>query len=206
MKHRTSPGIILAAVLTLVAWTLGSSPARADASQGFYVGGGVGRYDIKINNVADLGNVINNYSANDTAYQFFAGWRFVPFLSLEGQYMNLGTNRSFFGNGTELTNKIYGWAPWLTFTLPLGPYHGTPVGPVELFIKAGEYWYNYHRDYITPVGEFLSVSETFNHFVYGGGVGLVLAQVVAVRLEYDELKIEHTSTSNALWLTGQFRF
>ena len=209
MNHSRLHGGIVTAALALAAWT-GASPARAQApvpgpDQGFFLGGGVGRYNIKINNIFDLGNTINGYSSNDTAYQFFAGWRFAPFLSLAGQYMNLGTNRAFLGNGTELTNKIYGWAPWLTFTLPLGTTRGTVVGPLELFVKAGEFWYNYHSDLITPTREFISVSDTFNHFVYGGGVGLVVAQMVAVRLEYDELKIEHTSTSNALWLTAQIR-
>ena len=205
MNHRTLYGP-LAAVLTLTASLLAPAPAKADADQGLYVGGGVGRYNIKINNIADLGNTINGYSATDTAYQFFLGYRFIPFLALEAQYMNLGTNRSFFGGGTELTNKIYGWAPWVVATLPLGPSHGTPVGPIELFVRAGEYYYRYHRDFITPTGEFDSVSDDFNHFVYGGGLGLVLLQRISVRLEYDELKIQHTSTSNALWLTGQFRF
>lgn len=205
MNHRTLSGM-LTAVLILAGGLIASAPAKADADQGPYVGGGVGRYDIAIHNISDLGNTINSYSANDTAYQFFVGWRFVPFLALEGQYMNLGTNRAFFGSGTELTNKIYGWAPWVVATMPLGPYHATPVGPLELFVRAGEYWYNYHRDYITPVGEFESVSDTYNHFVYGGGIGLVFIQRLAVRLEYDELKIQNTSTSNALWLTGQFRF
>ncbi|MGB6603166.1 MAG: outer membrane beta-barrel protein [Steroidobacteraceae bacterium] len=198
--------IMLLAALALAGWTLGSEPARADDNQGFYLGGGVGRYDIAIHNAADLGNTIDNYSANDTAYQFFGGWRFAPFVALEASYLNLGTNRSDFGAGTQLTNKIYGWAPWLVFSLPLGSAQGTPIGPFELFAKAGEYWYRYHRDYITPVGESESASDTFNHFVYGGGVGLVVLQRVGVRLEYDELKIQNTSTSNALWLTAEFRF
>jgi opacity protein-like surface antigen len=206
MNHRTLYGIPLTAALMLAAWTLSASPARADPNQGPYVGGGVGRYDIKINNIVGLANTINGYSANDTAYQFFLGYRFVPFLALEAQYMNLGTNRAFLGNGTQLTNKIYGYAPWMVFTLPLGSTRGSVVGPLELFVKGGEYFYNYHRDLITPSGSFASASDTFNHFVYGGGIGLVVAQVVSVRLEYDELKIQDTSTSNALWLTGQFRF
>jgi len=196
----------LAAVLTLAASLLAPGPARADADQGLYLGGGVGRYDVKINTFNSLSNTITGYSANDTAYQFFAGYRFMPYLALEGQYLNLGTNRQFFGGGAELTNKIYGWAPSLVATLPFGPLHGTPVGPFELFGRVGEYWYNYHRDFITPLGEHVSVSDTYNHLIYGGGVGLVLLQRLAVRLEYDVLDIQNTSSSNALWLTAQFRF
>lgn len=204
MNHRMLRGS-LAAVLTLTASLLAPAPARADATQGPYLGGGVGRYDVRINSFNALSNTITGYSTNDTAYQFFVGYRFVPYVALEGQYLNLGTNRSFFGGG-ELTNKIYGWAPSLVATLPLGSYQGTPVGPLELFGRVGEYWYNYHNDYITPLGEHVTVSNTYNHLLYGGGIGLVLVQRVAVRLEYDVLNIQNTSRSNAFWLTAQFRF
>ncbi len=205
MNHRTLYGS-LAAALTLAVWSLAPAPAKADADQGLYLGGGIGRYDLRINSYSALSNTITGYSANDTAYQFFAGYRFIPYLALEAQYLNLGTNRQFFGGDTELTNKIYGWAPSLVGTLPLGSPHGTPVGPVELFGRVGEYWYNYHSDFISPIGERVSVSNTYNHLIYGGGIGLVVVQRVAVRLEYDVMNIQNTSTSNALWLTGQFRF
>ena len=196
----------LVAALTLAASLLASAPAKADATQGLYLGGGVGRYNLKINTFNALSNTITGYSDNDTAYQFFAGYRFIPYLAIEAQYLNLGTNRQFFGGGAELTNKIYGWAPSLVATLPLGSYQGTPIGPFELFGRVGEYWYNYHTDFITPLGEHESVSNTYNHLIYGGGIGLVVVQRVAVRLEYDVMNIQNTSSSNALWLTGQFRF
>lgn len=204
MNHRTLFGS-LTAMLTLAVGLPVSAPAKADAQQGFYLGGGVGRYNLKINTFNALSNTITGYSANDTAYQFFAGYRFIPYLALEAQYLNLGTNRQFFGGGSELTNKIYGWAPSLVGTLPLGSYTG-PIGPLELFGRVGEYWYKYHTDFITPLGEHETASNTYNHLIYGGGIGLVVVQRVAVRLEYDVMNIQNTSSSNALWLTGQFRF
>jgi hypothetical protein len=189
------------------AWAFGPAPAHADATQGFSLGGGVGRYDIRITNPSSLANTINHYSATDTAYQFFAQWRFTPSLALEGQYMNLGTNRRFLGSDTELTNRIDGWAPWLVGTVPLGSVtRSGVVGPFELFMKAGEFWYTYRSAFISPLGVYTSNSNTYNHFVYGGGLGLVLVQRVDVRLEYDELKIQDTDRSNALWLTGAFNF
>jgi hypothetical protein len=189
------------------AWAFGPAPAHADATQGFSLGGGVGRYDIRITNPSSLANTINHYSATDTAYQFFAQWRFTPSLALEGQYMNLGTNRRFLGSHTELTNRIDGWAPWLVGTVPLGSVtRSGVVGPFELFMKAGEFWYTYRSAFISPLGVYTSNSNTYNHFVYGGGLGLVLVQRVDVRLEYDELKIQDTDRSNALWLTGAFNF
>jgi len=203
MKHRIEHVLRGAAVLAVAAatWALACAPVLADtdpATQGFYAGGGVGRYDIRINNAADLGNTIDHYSATDTAYQFLAGWRFAPYLALEANYMNLGTNRRHFGPGTQLTNKIYGWAPWIVATVPLGP--------IEVFARGGEYWYRYHRDFITPGAEFVSASNAYRHFVWGVGVGGVVAKVLALRLEYDILNIQNTNNSNALWLTAAFRF
>lgn len=68
-------------------------------------------------------------------------------------------------------------------TLPRGSYQATPVGPFELFGRVGEYWYNYHNAFITPIGEHVSVSNSYHHLIYGGGIGLVVVQRVAVRLD-----------------------
>ena len=208
MKRRIPFALRGLAALALLAtsWSLCSTPARADALTGFTAGGGVGEYYLRIDNAASLGSSLDHYAANnDTAWQVFAKYRFAPFIALEAQYMDLGTNRSFAGP-TEYTSTIKGWAPWLVATLPLGSPHGSVVGPFELFIKGGEYFYQYHDDYITPVGVYRYYSNNYNHFVYGGGVGLVFIQRLDVRLEYDELHIQDTDRSNALWLTAAFNF
>ncbi len=119
--------------------------------------------------------------------------------------MDLGTSHGYFGPN-EFTTDIKGWAPWLVGTLPLGSTRGQVIGPFELFVKAGEFFYQFHHDEFTPFGNYRYISNNYNHFVYGGGVGLVFAQRLDVRLEYDELKIQDTDRSNALWLTAAFNF
>lgn len=171
---------------------------NADENQGFYAGGGVGRYDIRIDNAEDLGRVIDHYSTDDTAYKLFGGWRFNPYLALEGDYINLGTNRDTVAPGVVAEHRIDGWEPSLVGTLPLGP--------IELFAEGGEYFYKYRRTYEGPAGDFSSASDTFNHFTYGGGVGVTIAQRIPIRLEYQNFDISNTNRSNALWLTGAFRF
>jgi hypothetical protein len=203
VRHR----LLLAGGALAALWLL-AQPALADETAGGYVGAGPGRYNIRIHNATDLGETIDDYSRSDTAYKIFAGWRFAPFVALEADYINLGNNREFFGStGTQYQTKIYGWAPELVATLPLGnPASDAVVGPVELFADIGEYWYRYHRTIDTPVSSFASSSDDFHHVIYGGGVGLVFAQRIPVRLEYQEFNIANTNTSNALWLTGAFRF
>ncbi|HLK71968.1 MAG TPA: outer membrane beta-barrel protein [Steroidobacteraceae bacterium] len=208
MNRRITFALRTAAALALVAgsWSLTCPPALADSQQGLSLGGGVGQYYLRITNAASLGSALDNYQAtNDTAWQAFGQYRFAPFLALEAQYMNLGTSRSFAGP-TEFTSDIKGWAPWLVATLPLGSTKGQVIGPFELFIKGGEYFYQYHNDYVTPAGVFRYYSNNYQHFVYGGGVGLVFIQRLDVRLEYDELHIQDTNRSNALWLTAAFNF
>jgi len=208
MNRRIAFGIRSAAAVALLSVGCGLSPAPAlaDALTGFSIGGGVGDYDLRITNAAELGSALDNYSTHNTAWQGFLQYRFAPYFALEGQYMNLGTGTSYGPGPTEYTSSIRGWAPWLVGTLPLGSFHGSVVGPFELFIKGGEYFYQFHDDYITPAGVYRYYSNNYNHFVYGGGVGLVFIQRLDVRLEYDELKIQDTNTSNALWLTAAFNF
>lgn len=208
MNSRMGFGIRSVAALALLMAGCGlySGPARADALMGPSVGGGVGEYYLRINNAESLGSALDNYAAtSDTAWQVFAKYRFAPFVALEAQYMDLGTDRSFAGD-TQFTSTIKGWAPWLVGTLPLGSFHGSVVGPFELFIKGGEYFYDFHDTYLTPAGLYDYYSHNENHFVYGGGIGLVFVQRLDVRLEYDELHIQDTDRSNALWLTAAFNF
>ncbi|HEX4051989.1 MAG TPA: outer membrane beta-barrel protein [Steroidobacteraceae bacterium] len=207
MNRRIAFGIPSVAALALLAssFALHSAPARADALMGPSIGGGVGEYYLRINNAENLGAAFDNYSLNDTAWQAFAQYRFAPFVALEANYMDLGTSRSFAG-ASEYTSTIKGWAPWLVGTLPLGSFHGSVVGPFELFIKGGEYFYQYHDDVISPAGVARYYSNNYQHFVYGGGIGLVFIQRLDVRLEYDELHIQDTDRSNALWLTAAFNF
>ena len=45
---------------------------------------------------------------HNTAFQIFGGWRFSPYLALEGSYMNLG---SYSEVGTSFHDDTQGFAP-----------------------------------------------------------------------------------------------
>ncbi|HEY6451379.1 MAG TPA: outer membrane beta-barrel protein [Steroidobacteraceae bacterium] len=188
--------IISLAAITVM--SIAAMPLLADANQGLYVGGGVGSYGTRIDNAAELGSTIDHYSATDTAYKVFGGWRFMPFLSIEASYINLGTNTRFLAPGVRVKNVIDGWAPTLTGTLPLGPF--------ELFVSGGDYFYRYRQDVDTPIGGFYSQSRTLNHLIYSGGAGVTLFGRLPIRLEYQRFEIQNTDRSNALWLTAAYRF
>jgi OOP family OmpA-OmpF porin len=187
---------------------LATMPAHAQQStgpiygegpdMGPYVGGGVGQYNVRIDNAHEFGSVIDHYSANDTAFKLFAGYRFAPFIAVEGSYINLGTNRAFIAPGAVASSRIDGFSPELVATLPLGWF--------EAFAEGGDYIYRYRRSVDVPGASFSSASDTFNHIEWGVGLGVVIAQVIPIRLEYQEFNIQDTDRSNALWLTGALRF
>jgi len=82
-----------------------------------------------------------------------------------------------------------------------------PLGPVEIFGKAGEYYYNVDTtiNFDSP-GPGIDSSHSRNDFVWGGGVGYVIASHVTLRAEYEKLEIKNGGNTDALWLGAHYRF
>ena len=178
-------------------------PAFADNPSGPYVGGGWGQFNLHIDNLNDLGQSVNSIAHSDAdAYKFFAGWRLTPYFSLEAAYVNLGNPGSnFSATGSDGNYRVHmdGWSPTAIGTLPLGP--------VDLFAEAGYMFYNVNLTATdTGGGETLSSSHSRSDFLYGGGIGVTFFDHLNVRAEYQELNLNEYHDSNALWLTGAWRF
>jgi hypothetical protein len=93
--------------------------------------------------------------------------------------------------------EISGFAPYLVGTLPLGIF--------ELFAKVGYYFYDADVTF-SALGQSLSDDTSDEDLVYGAGVGLVLFDHLDARLEYEIIDVSDVETSDALWLTGAWRF
>ena len=65
-----------------------SLPAVA-ADNGFYLGASVGQSGVEVDEV--VGGFDLNYDSSATAYKLIAGWRFLDWLSVEANYVDLGT-------------------------------------------------------------------------------------------------------------------
>ena len=192
MKHG------ITAVLAAAALAAAASAQATDNESGFYAGAGVGTFDIQIDDVDDVTTTIDRYDSDDTAYKVFGGWRMNPYLSFELAYVNLGSPTDEILPDTRLTVETDGIAPYVVGTLPIGDWF-------EVFAKAGYYWYDVSARVSSPLGN-TSTKTSDDNFSWSAGLGVNIFEHVNVRLEYEQFDFENTDTSNALWLTGAFRF
>lgn len=189
-------GLVLVAAMT--------TPALADNTGGPYVGAGYGRFNLHVHNFNDVGQAADTIAdSNDNAWKLFAGWRLNPYFALEGAYINLGhPGEKFVSSGSNGTYdvKVTGFAPTAVASLPLGP--------VEIFAKAGYYFYDVKLDVnVQSLGSAgIQSSHSRSDFLYGAGAGITFLDHLHVRGEYERIDIKDYDSSDALWLTAAWRF
>ena len=96
--------VLASTAAVLFALGVSHSAAAADEpdTSGFYIGAGLGQFDVKIDDLEGVGDVLEDLDADDSAWKFILGWRFNPFLSLEADYIDLGApNGNFDANGSS---------------------------------------------------------------------------------------------------------
>lgn len=192
------------ATATLLALTGGwTAAAHADNEKGFYVGGGVGQFNVKIDDVDDTDEAIERLDDDDTSWKLFAGYRFNPYISLEAAYIDFGgPSDTFEANGSsgDYQVELSGFAPYVIGTLPLGP--------VELFAKAGYYFYDVDvtADLDDLGGDVFSSSDSGEDLLYGFGVGATFFEHLHARLEYEKIDSNDVDDADAIWLSGAWRF
>ncbi|MBX5461270.1 MAG: porin family protein [Steroidobacteraceae bacterium] len=168
----------------------------ADNDSGLYLGAGVGQFNVKVNNVDDIGPIVSQFDSDDTSFKAFGGWRFGRYIAAELAYIDFGGPDDDV-DGVNVKAELDGFAPYVVGTLPLGP--------LEVFAKAGYFFY----DLNVKVGgeKVASRSGSDEDFVYGGGLGLTLFEHLNARLEYERVDIsDNLDHSDAVWLTGAWRF
>jgi len=196
----------IVAATTAAGLALGAGSAYAqspDNESGFYVGGGVGQFDINIDGIDGIDEAVERLDDDDTAWQAFVGWRLNPYISLQAAYIDFGRPEDDFstaGSSGNYRAKISGFAPSVIGTLP--------VGPVEVFAKIGYYFYD--LDITANLddlgGDVFKSSDSGEDLMWGGGVGVTLFEHLNARLEYEWIDLERVDDANALWLTGAWRF
>lgn len=181
----------------------GMAQGAYDNPTGPYVGVGVGQFNVGIDRLDDVDETVANIrDSDDTAMKIFAGWRVMPYLSVEAGYVDLGNPGDDFetsGSDGKYRLAISGFT-----VAALGR---VPVGPVELFGKVGQYFYDV-RTRVDFDGGLPSIrgKDSRNDFMWGGGVAMVVAEHLELRAEYEKLELENTDKSDAFWLSAAWRF
>jgi opacity protein-like surface antigen len=188
---------------TLLALVGGWSAAHAENERGFYVGGGVGQFNVQIDDIDDTDDAIERLDDDDTSWKLFAGYRFNPYISLEAAYIDFGRLSDRFeasGTSGDYQVALSGFAPYVIGTLPLGP--------VELFAKVGYYFYDVDLkvDLDDLGGDVFSSKSSDQDLLYGVGVGMTFLEHLHARLEYEKIDSDVLDDADAIWLSGAWRF
>jgi len=77
-----------------------------------------------------------------------------------------------------------------------------PIGPVELFAKVGEAFYN-----VTANDNTGRLIDSSGHDpVYGVGVGVTIIKRLNISAEYERIKMSSFDNADAVWLNASWRF
>jgi len=151
-----------------------SLPALS-ADNGIYLGGSVGQSSVQF----DDSNL--NFDASATGYKVIAGWRFLDWLAVEGNYVDLGS-----GDDRVLGEKVKSDVSGVS----LSAVGFLPVGPVDLFARVGAI--NWNADLESP-GLGVKGSDDGTDLTYGVGAQFRVWSL-SVRGEYERFDISNADT------------
>ena len=191
----------LTAALAIVSATLAPLAISQEQTEtsGFYLGGGFGQFNAKIDDVDQVDNTIDKWNEDDTAYKVFAGYRLNRFLAFEADYINLGKPSGAVVPGFNVDSSVDGFAPYVVGTLPLGPYF-------EVYGRLGYYFYDANLRQRSQLNGDVQFDEESNDLVWGGGIGANVGEKFNVRLEYERFDLQRLDDADALWLNAAWRF
>jgi Outer membrane protein beta-barrel domain len=172
---------LLAAALILAA-------TAAHATDGVYVGAGVGK-----SNLDDLFGSTFSLDSADASWKAIFGFRPIEWFSVEANYMDFGSERRPFGIGTASANaKAVGAYGVAYFPIPF----------FDLFAKAGVARWQLQGE-TTGNGLLFAFNDRGTQFAFGAGSQVNFGPFAA-RFEYDGFGVRNTSglsmyTVDAIW-------
>jgi OOP family OmpA-OmpF porin len=170
--------------LLLAGMLIATSPAGA-AERGFYAGAGLGQMNTEVDDVLGLNY---DFDEDDVGFKVFGGYRFFPWLSVEGAYIDGGNpsiKESQGGETVKLGIDVQSLVAAAVFALPVGERF-------ELFVKPGiAYW-----DAETSLGfSSPTFSDSFREddsgsaFFLGAGAGFDVTDNFGLRVEYEWFEV-----------------
>ncbi len=187
-------GMVASAAL-VGALSLAATPAFAaddDHDSGFYLGAGLGDFSANLHRPGDVTDTHLTFNRND-ATRVFGGWRFLPYLAVQVDWSDYGRSTAA-ASELGLTSKSDAITPSVIGTWP--------IGPVELFGKLGESFYNVTADNNT--GRLIDSSG--HDPLYGVGIGITVIKRLNLSAEYERIKMNSYANADAVWLNASWRF
>jgi hypothetical protein len=179
----------------LAASLLVAAPIAAqDNASGFYLGAGLGDFSTDIDELDDVDDVDLDFDSDENARKLFAGWRFNRFIAMQVDVIDFERSTDARNALNVVSTQSEGIAPSVVATLPLGP--------VELFARAGILWYDLEIDSDSTA----LVDDSDRDPIFGAGIGVTVAERVNLRAEYEVVEIDQLDDSHAVWLTAAWRF
>ena len=156
---------------------LASFPSHA-VDNGIYLGAGIGQSGVEFDE--DFQGTNLDFDASATAYKVIAGWRFIDWLSIEANYVDLGSGDDRVA-GQLIETDIDGFS--------LSALGFLPIGPVDLFARVGAIDWN--ADLSAPgIG---SGSDDGTDLTYGVGAQFRVWGL-SLRAEYEVFDISDADT------------
>ena len=156
---------------------------------GIYLGASIGQSGIDIDEAGFDGG---DFSSDATGFKVIAGWRFLDWLSIEGNYVDLGS-----GDDTVDGDRLEVDASGLS----LSAVGFLPIGPVDLFARVGAI--NWDADF--EVEDFGKISDDGTDLTYGVGAQFRVWGL-SVRAEYEQFDIEDVDTVDLISLGVTWTF
>jgi hypothetical protein len=182
---------ILAAALFAAAPALAQNDANTD---GLYLGFGLGDFSTGVEDIQDVDADDVDFDSDDNASKVVAGWRFNRFVALQFDFIDFERSIDARNQLNVISTQSEGIAPSVVGTLPLGP--------VELFARAGILWYDLEIDR----GNTALIDDSDRDPIFGAGIGVTVAKRLNLRAEYEVVEIDGLDESNAVWITAAWRF
>jgi hypothetical protein len=161
------------AVLGLLA-----GPVQA-ADNGIYIGAGVGQSGVSYEE--SFAGEDFSFDADSTGYKAIVGWRFVDWLAIEANYVDLGSGDDNVA-GERIEADVSG--------LSLSAVGFLPVGPVDLFARVGAI--DWEADLSAPnLG--VEANDDGTDLTYGIGAQFRVWSL-SLRAEYERFDLDQADT------------
>jgi opacity protein-like surface antigen len=205
MRTTILPSLGYACVVLAAASFAGQALAD-DNDSGPYIGAGYGQFNVKIENIPEVTDVVGNLNTDDSAWKAFFGWRFNKFLSLEGDYIDLGNPRGNFdaaGSDGNYSVELSGFGAYVIGTLPITIF--------ELQAKAGYYWndvkLNVNFNNAGTSEPIVHSKNSGDAWTYGVGAGITVIDHLNFLLEYEYMDLQkNLKDPYTIWLSAAWRF